>query len=203
MTTYLDYDYLLKLLIIGDSGVGKSALMVKFVDNLFVDSHVSTIGVDFNIKTIKINGKEAKLQIWDTAGQERFRTITNSYYKGAHGIVMVYDVTDRTTFNNLKIWINECKKYAQSDANIILIGNKTDIVPYRQVSTEEGKEFADVNNMIFIETSAKQGNNVEKAFVELAKNIILNKHENITAKNKIKPIDISGVSQLPKKKCCS
>ncbi|PFH37078.1 putative small GTP binding protein rab1a [Besnoitia besnoiti] len=159
-----EYDYLFKLLLIGDSGVGKSCLLLRFADDTYTESYISTIGVDFKIRTIDLDGKTVKLQIWDTAGQERFRTITSSYYRGAHGIIIVYDVTDRESFNNVKNWMMEIDKYAMEGVSKLLVGNKCDLTSKRVVTYEEGKEFADSCNMRFIETSAKNAHNVEQAF---------------------------------------
>eukprot|EP00923_Selenidium_pygospionis_P034802 GHVN01060536.1.p1 GENE.GHVN01060536.1~~GHVN01060536.1.p1 ORF type:complete len:147 (+),score=14.68 GHVN01060536.1:81-521(+) len=122
-----EYNYLFKLLLIGDSGVGKSCLLLRFADDVYTASFIATIGVDFKIRTIEQDGKIIKLQIWDTAGQERFRTITSSYYRGAHGIIIVYDVTDRESFNNVKIWMQEIDKYAMESVNKLLVGNKSDL----------------------------------------------------------------------------
>lgn len=161
-------DALFKLLIIGDSGVGKSCLLLRFADDTYTESYISTIGVDFKIKTIELEGKTIKLQIWDTAGQERFRTITSSYYRGAHGIIIVYDVTDRESFDNVKQWMNEIDRYACEKVNTLLVGNKCDMESKRQVSYEEGQQFADEYGMPFLETSAKNATNVEKAFITMA-----------------------------------
>uniref|UniRef100_A0A452XJJ0 GTP-binding protein n=1 Tax=Aegilops tauschii subsp. strangulata TaxID=200361 RepID=A0A452XJJ0_AEGTS len=134
-----EYDYLFKLLLIGDSSVGKSCLLLRFADDAYVDTYISTIGVDFKIRTVELDGKSVKLQIWDTAGQERFRTITSSYYRGAHGIIIVYDVTDRESFNNVKQWLSEIDRYASDSVCKLLVGNKCDLVDSKVVDTEEAK----------------------------------------------------------------
>merc|ERR1712146_664974 len=140
---------LFKLLLIGDSGVGKSRLLLRFADDTYTESYISTIGVDFKIRTINLDGKCVKLQIWDTAGQERFRTITSSYYRGAHGIIVVYDVTDRETFNNVKQWLHEIDRYANENVNKLLVGNKCDLETRRQVKYENGVELAESLNRIY------------------------------------------------------
>ncbi|XP_021285725.1 GTP-binding protein YPTM2-like isoform X2 [Herrania umbratica] len=134
-----EYDYLFKLLLIGDSGVGKSCLLLRFADDSYLDSYISTIGVDFKIRTVEQDGKTIKLQIWDTAGQERFRTITSSYYRGAHGIIIVYDVTDQESFNNVKQWLSEIDRYASENVNKLLVGNKCDLTANKVVSYETAK----------------------------------------------------------------
>lgn len=139
MTTSIEYDYLFKLLLIGDSSVGKSCLLLRFADDSYVDTYISTIGVDFKIRTIDLDGKTVKLQIWDTAGQERFRTITSSYYRGAHGIIIVYDVTDMESFNNIKQWLSEIDRYASDNVCKLLVGNKCDLVDSKVVDTEKAK----------------------------------------------------------------
>eukprot|EP01031_Cornospumella_fuschlensis_P031831 gene31831-38489_t len=164
-------DYLFKLLLIGDSGVGKSCLLLRFADDTYTESYISTIGVDFKIRTIDLDGKTIKLQIWDTAGQERFRTITSSYYRGAHGIIVVYDTTDLESFNNVKQWLHEIDRYASDNVNKLLVGNKSDLTTKRAVSFEQAKEFADSLGIDFVETSAKNSSNVEKAFMMMASQI--------------------------------
>ncbi|ORZ13511.1 GTP-binding protein ypt1 [Absidia repens] len=166
-----EYDYLFKLLLIGDSGVGKSCLLLRFADDTYTESYISTIGVDFKIRTIELEGKTVKLQIWDTAGQERFRTITSSYYRGAHGIIVVYDVTDQDSFNNVKQWLSEIERYAAEGVNKLLVGNKSDLVDKKVVDTDQAKELADSLTIPLLETSAKDATNVEQAFLTMAKQI--------------------------------
>merc|ERR1712169_73431 len=162
-----EYDYLFKLLLIGDSGVGKSCLLLRFADDTYSESYISTIGVDFKIRTIEHDGKTIKLQIWDTAGQERFRTITSSYYRGAHGICVVYDVTDMDSFNNVRQWLQEIDRYACENVNKLLVGNKCDLTTKRVVDYNTAKEFADGLGIPFLETSAKNSTNVEDAFITM------------------------------------
>ncbi|CAN6584629.1 unnamed protein product [Malus baccata var. baccata] len=166
-----EYDYLFKLLLIGDSSVGKSCLLLRFADDSYVDSYISTIGVDFKIRTVELDGKTVKLQIWDTAGQERFRTITSSYYRGAHGIIIVYDVTEMESFNNVKQWLNEIDRYASDSVCKLLVGNKCDLVETKVVDTQTAKAFADELGIPFLETSAKDSINVEQAFLTMAAEI--------------------------------
>ena len=172
MSSQLEYDYLFKYLIIGNSGVGKSCLLIRFTDDKFEEGYVTTIGVDFKIKTLEIEGKSVKLQIWDTAGQERFRNIVSTYYKGGHGIMMVYDITDLESFRYLDSWLKEIEKNASKNVYKILVGNKNDMEKERKVSFEKGMEFADLHGMKFFETSAKENKNVEEAFKEMTKDII-------------------------------
>uniref|UniRef100_A0A671R2E0 Vascular endothelial zinc finger 1-like n=1 Tax=Sinocyclocheilus anshuiensis TaxID=1608454 RepID=A0A671R2E0_9TELE len=166
-----EYDYLFKLLLIGDSGVGKSCLLLRFADDTYTESYISTIGVDFKIRTIEMEGKTVKLQIWDTAGQERFRTITSSYYRGAHGIIIVYDVTEQESFNNVKQWLEEIDRYACENVSKLLVGNKSDLASKKVVDFTTAKEFAESLKIPFLETSAKNANNVEKAFLTMASEI--------------------------------
>ena len=163
---------LFKLLLIGDSGVGKSSLLHRFADDEYKEDYISTIGVDFKFKTVEgADGKQVKLQIWDTAGQEMFRTITSSYYRGAHGIVIVYDITDSESFANVKQWLHEINRYASENVNKLLVGNKCDLESERQVSLEQGKELAESLGLTFVETSAKSNCNVDQVFHKMAADI--------------------------------
>jgi len=166
-----EYDYLFKLLVIGDSGVGKSCLLLRFADDVYSETYISTIGVDFKIRTVEIGGKTVKLQIWDTAGQEKFRTITSTYYRGAHGIAIVYDVTDSVSFNHLNMWLGEIERSAKDSVSKIIVGNKSDLSSKRVVDYNAGKEFADKLGIPFLETSAKNATNVEQAFITMATDI--------------------------------
>lgn len=199
-----DYDYLFKLLLIGDSGVGKSCLLLRFTDNTYTEHFVSTIGVDFKIRTVPVDNKVIKLQIWDTAGQERFRTITSSYYRGAHGIAVVYDISDAESFQHVQQWLEEVQRYATMPYVVkILIGNKADKVKDRQVSFEEGQTYAAAQDMKFLETSAKNATNVEEMFLCLAAD--LKKNLNIpdtTADSNRINIGVGRPIENPKFKCC-
>ncbi|XP_028832388.1 ras-related protein Rab-18-B [Denticeps clupeoides] len=162
----------LKILIIGESGVGKSSLLLRFTDDTFDPDQAATIGVDFKVKTIAIDGNRAKLAIWDTAGQERFRTLTPSYYRGAQGVILVYDVTKRDTFSKLDNWLNELETYCtRNDLVKMLVGNKID-KDSREVDRNEGLKFARKHSMLFIEASAKTRDGVQCAFEELVEKIL-------------------------------
>jgi len=174
-----EYDHLFKIVIVGDSGCGKSCLLLRFTDNNYSDVYISTIGVDFKFRTLKLNGKTIKLQIWDTAGQERFRNITSSFYRGAHGIVLVYDVTNQQSFDNLNTWLEDISRHHGYGASsgglkqpcIILVGNKTDS-PKRVVSVETSQKFADRHGLLAIDASAKSSANVETTFINLVSDIL-------------------------------
>ena len=166
-----EVDHIFKVLIIGNSSVGKSNILLRYTDNIFNDSFLPTIGVDFKIKNITVNNQRIKLNIWDTAGQERFKTITSTYYKGSHGIVLVYDITDRESFNNINNWVSEVKKNAGSNVVMLLVGNKCDLESDRVVTTKEGQDFANMLGISFLETSAKADLNVRETFNVLAKQV--------------------------------
>ncbi|CAF0736150.1 unnamed protein product [Rotaria sordida] len=165
------YDYLFKLLLIGDSGVGKTCVLLRFCDSAFSTTFISTIGIDFKIRTIDLDGRKIKLQIWDTAGQERFKTITTAYYRGAMGIMLVYDITSEKSFDNIKNWIRNIEEHASAEVERMLIGNKCDMQDKRQVSREKGEHLAMEYGIKFMETSAKGNINVDEAFLSLAKDI--------------------------------
>lgn len=165
------YAYLFKYIIIGDTGVGKSCLLLQFTDKRFQPVHDLTIGVEFGARMITIENKPIKLQIWDTAGQESFRSITRSYYRGAAGALLVYDITRRETFNHLATWLEDARQHAIANMTIMLIGNKSDLSHRRAVTFEEGQQFAKENGLIFMETSAKTAQNVEEAFIDTAAKI--------------------------------
>jgi len=167
--TNREYDYLFKILLIGDAGVGKSCLLRRFKDDCFTDQYSSTNGVDLKLRNIEQDGKTIKLQIWDTAGQEDLRTITSSYYQGAHGIIVVYDTSDMESFNNVNHWLQEIDRYAAAGVNKLLVGNKSDAK--RQVETTAAKDLAESLSIPFIETSAKSADNVELAFTTMASEI--------------------------------
>jgi len=167
----MSYAYLFKYIIIGDTGVGKSCLLLQFTDKRFQPVHDLTIGVEFGARMVNIDSRQIKLQIWDTAGQESFRSITRSYYRGAAGALLVYDITRRDTFNHLTRWLEEAKQNSNPNMVIMLIGNKSDLHTRRAVSFKEGEQFAEENGLIFLETSAKTAANVEQAFIKTAEKI--------------------------------
>ncbi|ERN20073.1 hypothetical protein AMTRI_Chr11g101370 [Amborella trichopoda] len=159
-----EYDYLFKIVLIGDSGVGKSNLLSRFTRNEFCLESKSTIGVEFATRTLLVEGKTVKAQIWDTAGQERYRAITSAYYRGALGALLVYDVTKPQTFENASRWLKELRDHADSNIVVMLVGNKTDLRHLRGVATEDAQGFAEREGLSFLETSALESTNVERAF---------------------------------------
>ena len=164
------YDYHSKILLIGDSSVGKTSIIMRFVNNKFSPSFITTIGIDQESKIIDISGVKVKLQLWDTAGQERFRAITASYFRGAHMAIIIYDVCEESTFNNVKVWIESINNFVSANKiAIILVGNKIDVESSRQVSYKRGVDLAKKYNVPFFECSAKRGINVNLIFEEAGK----------------------------------
>ena len=194
----MDYDYLFKILLVGDSGVGKSSILLRYTDNEYKPEYISTIGVDFKIKTIVDCDKTIKLQLWDTAGQERFQTITSSYYRGAHGIVIVYDITCKESFENVKMWLKQIDNYANQKVLKILVGNKADLENSRRVDKEKVLYFCQENNIYHIETSAKNSDKIKDIFLYLSENL-----RKKTIQLEKQNIKISkGHKISPKDNCC-
>ena len=171
MSGSINFHYLFKYIIIGDSAVGKSNLLLQYCHNKFNDDYQATIGVEFGAKNLTVNNKIYRVQIWDTAGQENFRSITRAYYKNSVCALVVYDITNKDTFNNVQTWIEDCKNQSPKTIFMVLVGNKNDLEDKRQVKYEEGMELANKNGMMFFETSAKSGFNVEEIFNSSAKAI--------------------------------
>lgn len=200
-----DYDHLFKLLIIGDSGVGKSSLLIRFSDNTFSGSYITTIGVDFKIRTVVINGERVKLQIWDTAGQERFRTITNTYYRGTHGVIVVYDVTNGESFANVKRWLQEIESNCDV-VNKVLVGNKNDDPARKVVITEDAQRFANQMDIQLFETSAKDNINVEEMFLAITEQVLRHKKQTqkqVQSDQSNDTVNLRKGANIKKKnKCC-
>ena len=185
-----EYDLMFKILLLGDSGVGKSSLLLRYTKNEFISDLRSTIGVEFALKYLTVDNFQLKVQIWDTAGMERYRSITNAYYKGAKGVIVVYDICRQKSFENVDKWIDDFKSKADDDAVILLIGNKSDLDEKREVSKEEAESKAQKNKFGFMETSAKDNNNVQKAFETLFHEIVkIYKNKNNIEFNDNKRID--------------
>ncbi|MBN3270372.1 RAB15 protein, partial [Polyodon spathula] len=170
------YDVLFRLLLLGDSGVGKTCLLCRFTDNEFHSSHISTIGVDFKMKTVEVDGIKVRIQIWDTAGQERYQTITKQYYRRAQGIFLVYDITSERSFQHIMKWASDVDEYAPEKVQKILIANKADEEQKRQVATEQGIKLAKEYGMDFFETSACTNYNIKESFTRLTE-LVLQAHK--------------------------
>ncbi|KAM9708627.1 ras-related protein Rab-15-like [Menidia menidia] len=170
------YDILFRLLVLGDSGVGKTCMLLRFTEGEFDPSHISTIGVDFKMKTVEIDGIKVRVQVWDTAGQERYQTITKQYYRRALGIVFVYDITNQSSFQHIAKWASDVDEYATEKVQMILVGNKADDEHRRQVSTNQGCKLAESYGMEFFETSASTSSNINEAFTRLTE-LVLQAHK--------------------------
>ena len=206
------YDMIFKIVLIGDSSVGKTNILSKYLSNEFDPDSKATVGVEFGTKNFKIENNIVKVQIWDTAGQERYRSITNAYYKGAKGSLLVYDITNQKTFESLDKWISDLKTNSDENISIVLLGNKSDLESDRKVSTEQGREKAEFYKLAFMETSALNGNNIEKAFNELITDVYKNHHDLFEKQAKVlvndKGIELEKIDeneekvQNEKKGCC-
>ncbi|KAL7612754.1 hypothetical protein Lser_V15G08227 [Lactuca serriola] len=190
-------DYLFKTVLIGDSAVGKSNLLSRFAKDEFHLDTKPTIGVEFAYRNTKLGDKIIKAQIWDTAGQERFRAITNSYYRGALGAMLVYDITRNETFENVRKWLQELREFGDPDMVIVLVGNKSDLVDLREVEVEDGQKLAEVEKLCFLETSAKENLNVEDAFLQMITKIYkIASQKSLEAKNIASKPNLDGWKEI-------
>lgn len=205
-----EYDFLFKVVLIGDSGVGKSNLLSRFTRNEFSLESKSTIGVEFATKSIQTEGKTIKAQIWDTAGQERYRAITSAYYRGAVGALLVYDISKHSSFENVERWLKELRDHAEANIVVMLVGNKSDLRHLRAVETDEAMAFSEQHNLAFIETSALDSSGVDTAFQKILteiyrlmsrRNIVMEETTNETAFISGRSIHLK-TNKEEKQKCC-
>ena len=192
-----DYDYIFKIVLIGDTCVGKSCILVRFSDDVFVENYVTTIGVDFRFKTMIVKNKITKIQIWDTAGQERYRSITTAYYRGAAAIIICCDSTNKESFYNINNWIEEISKYTDKDVDKLVLMNKCDLIQERQIDKNEISKFEKESGLKIMEVSAKTGNGVDKAFEYIIEKLI-DKNE----KKNNNSMTLQGRSLINKQGCC-
>ena len=206
-----NYEVMFKVVLVGDSSVGKTNIMSKYLKNEFHEDSKATVGVEFGSKQFTVEGHQVKAQIWDTAGPERYKAITSAYYKGAKGAFVVYDITRKQSFESVDRWINDLRAAADKNLTIIIIGNKCDLEDQRQVNKEQGEEKAKSNEVAFMETSALSGENLDKAFEKMVNEVFKKCHEEMTADGEVEPVgpskDISLDKTKPKdagkkKKCC-
>ena len=202
------YDEKFRLMLIGNSNVGKTSIIKRFCKNKFINSFISSVGIDFETKYVKIGDKTINLQIWDTAGQERYKVLAKNYFNQSDGFIIVYDITDRKSFDDVANWIEQIKEYAGEYTKNIIVGNKLDLEKMRKVEKDEGKELAEKYGYIFFETSAQSGKNIDKAFDSLTKNILaddnfISASRKLSQSSTIKEKDIRTVAQANRrKKCC-
>jgi small GTP-binding protein len=204
------YEYIFKVILIGSSSVGKSSILQRYIQKVFNESYSCTIGVDFFMKSLDIGDKSIKLQLWDTAGTEKFRSITTGYYRGANAAFVVFDLTSKATFECLDEWIQNYYKYSSPDSekNVVLIGNKCDLVNRREVNEEDIEKFANYNNLMYFETSAKDGKNIDECFYFIAEKLLKQFENKDDKEDKDKNVINSdnlrknGVVLLADKKCC-
>ncbi|XP_024973730.1 ras-related protein Rab11C [Cynara cardunculus var. scolymus] len=205
-----EYDYLFKIVLIGDSGVGKTNILSRFTRNEFCLESKSTIGVEFATRTLEVDGKTIKAQIWDTAGQERYRAITSAYYRGAVGALLVYDITKRPTFDNLQRWLRELREHADSNIVLMMAGNKSDLNHLRAVSEQDGQSLAEKEGLSFLETSALESYNIEESFKSVltdiyrivSKKALAAEEGSMGAPGKGTTIDVGGETGNTKRGCC-
>ena len=203
-------DIYLKILLIGDTSVGKTSILCKYIDDEFSDTYLSTIGIEFKIKSLIINGKKVLLRIWDTSGQERYRSITQNFYRNANGILFIFDITKKETFDNIKIWLTDSENCEDNKVTKMLIGNKIDLENKRKIDNETIKKFAEKKEMKYFEASAKEGINIDNIFRELAELILFNKskeeneEETIRNRNRENSFNLSfdSIEPIKKKTCC-
>ena len=207
-----EYEMMVKVILIGDSGVGKTNIMSKFLKNQFMEESKATIGVEFGSKLFNHEGHKIKAQIWDPAGQEKYKAITGAYYKGSKGALVVYDITQKKTFENIEKWVNDLKAAGDPKITIILIGNKNDLDDKRQVSKDQGEEKARSFGCAFLETSAYSGDNIDKAFNLMVKEIYERFSNDSTGEDELAPgsngngedvkLDKVNDNNIKKKSCC-
>jgi small GTP-binding protein len=197
-----DASFLLKIILTGESGVGKTNFLSQFVRQNFNANAKTTIGVECATKTFQVNGQTVKAQIWDTAGQERFRAITSTYYHGAHGVLVLYDITNSLSFSQVPRWLAELDKYGEQDVVKMLIGNKADLEESRSVTLAEAQKLAEKEHLLFMEASAKTAANVNEAFMKLVTDIVGSKSQAISTPNTVKVVPAGGVVVEENKGCC-
>ncbi|XP_003475518.1 ras-related protein Rab-19 isoform X2 [Cavia porcellus] len=204
-----DVDYLFKVILIGDSNVGKTCVVQHFRSGVYTETQQNTIGVDFTVRSLDIDGKKVKMQVWDTAGQERFRTITQSYYRSAHAAIIAYDLTRRSTFESVPHWIHEVEKYGAANLVIMLIGNKSDLWQQRHVLFEDACTLAEKHGLLAVlETSAKESRNIDEVFVLMAKELMARNRLQLDSESTMHSLAPESspvlLAQVPcEKPCCS